>query len=218
MDTLFRNVFCMSFILVLAAIVLHMFVYPFWGPCRLRVREIARKKIFLFSLLLLEQKLGPIGRLKKLALLVAMFCFVVLFLTGFGPRILCGVPLSGWLLMIHATCAPVFIVCVAFLAATWAFQCRFTSCDWDWLVRLVSLKWKGLLDGSALGWKITAWALMILVLPVSLTMIAGMYPIFGTHGQEVLFELHRFTAIALTLAAMIHVYLIIRGRFKAEQG
>jgi hypothetical protein len=48
-------------------------------------------------------------------------------------------------------------------------------------------------------------------------MIASMYPIFGTHGQEVLFELHRFAAIILTLAAMVHVYLIIRGRFIAEQ-
>ncbi len=218
MDMLFRNSFIVGFILVFGAILLHSVLFPATRRCDLGVRVVIRKFVFLFSMILLEQKLGPIGRLRKLAWLAAAVCFVVLFVTGFGPRILWGVPLSGWLLMIHATFAPVFAVCVAFLAATWAWQCCFTSRDWDWVVRLFTFKWNNLLVDSDLGWKLSFWAMILLVLPLSLSIISSMYPIFGTHGQEVLFEIHRFTALVLSLIAMAHLYLVLRGRCKAEQG
>lgn len=218
MDTLFRTVFVAGFILVGGGIILHSVLFPAVRKCSLSVRAVIRKFVFLFSMVLLEQKLGPIGRLKKLAWLVATVCFLVLFATGFGPRILCDVPLSGWLLMIHATFAPVFAVCVAFLAATWAWQCCFSVRDWDWVVRLFTFQWKGLLVDSDLGWKLSFWAMILLVLPVSLSIVSSMFPVFGTHGQEVLFQIHRFTALALSLVALAHLYLVLRGRCKAEQG
>jgi cytochrome b subunit of formate dehydrogenase len=218
MDTLFRNAFLVGFIVVFGAIVLHSLLFPGVGPCNLSVRAILRKFVFLLTLVLLEQKLGPIGRLKKLAYLVAGICFLALFLTGFGPRILWGAPLAGWALMIHATFAPVFAVCVAFLAASWAWQCCFSSADWNWVVRLFTFRWKGLLADSDLGWKLTFWAMIILFLPVSLSIVSSMFPIFGTHGQEVLFQIHRFGALVLSLVALIHIYLVLRARCKAERG
>jgi hypothetical protein len=45
-----------------------------------------------------------------------------------------------------------------------------------------------------------------------------MFPIFGTHGQEVLFQIHRFSALVLSLVAMANIYLVLRARCKAEQG
>jgi len=48
--------------------------------------------------------------------------------------------------------------------------------------------------------------------PVSLSMVLSMFPIFGTHGQEWLMSLHQYTSLALTLVAMIHVYLVIRRK------
>jgi hypothetical protein len=218
MDTLFRNTVVVGFIVVIGAIVLHSLLFPSVRQCSLSVRAMLRKIVFLLTLVLLEQKLGPIGRLKKLAYLVAGACFLVLFLTGFGPRILLGVPLSGWLLMIHATFAPVFAVCVAFLAASWAWQCCFSGADWNWVVRFFTLKWKGILADCDLGWKLTFWAMIILFLPVSLSIVSSMFPIFGTHGQEFFFQIHRFSALALSLAALIHIYLVLRARCKAEQG
>lgn len=218
MDTLFRNAFIVGFVAVFGAIILHSLLFPGVCRCTLSVRANIRKLIFLLTQVLLEQKLGPIGRLRKLAFLVAGACFLVLFGTGFGPRILCGVPLSGWLLMIHATFAPVFAVCVAFLAATWAWQCCFSGADWNWVVRFVTLKWKGLLADCDLAWKLTFWAMIILFLPVCLSIVSSMFPIFGTHGQEVLFQIHRFSALVMSLIAVANIYLVLRARCKAEQG
>jgi hypothetical protein len=217
MDMLFRNAVIVGFVVVFGAVVLHSLLFPAVSQCTLSVRAIIRKIVFLFTLVLLEQKLGPLGRLKKLAYLVASVCFLVLFVTGFGPRILLGVPLSGWALMIHATFAPVFAVCVAFLAASWAWQCCFSATDWSWVVRFFTLKWKGLLADCDLGWKLSFWAMIILFLPVSLSIVSSMFPIFGTHGQEVLFQIHRFSALVLSLVALVNIYLVLRARCKAEQ-
>jgi cytochrome b subunit of formate dehydrogenase len=63
-----------------------------------------------------------------------------------------------------------------------------------------------------LGWKLTFWLAMFLAVPASLSMVLGMFPIFGTHGQETLLCLHQYSSLALTLAAMIHVYLVIRRK------
>jgi hypothetical protein len=217
MDMLFRYAVIVGLVLVVGAIALHSVLFPAVGRCTLGVRAVIRKLVFLCTLVLLEQKLGPIGRLRKLAWLVGAFCFLVLFLTGFGPRILYGVPLSGWLLMIHATFAPILAVCAAFLAASWAWQCCFSKADWNWVERFFSLKWKGLLTNCDLAWKLTFWAMIVLFLPVSLSIVSSMFPLFGDKVQEELFQIHRFTALALTLVAMIHVYLVLRGRCKGEQ-
>jgi hypothetical protein len=218
MDALFRNAVIIGFIVAFGAILFHSLLFPGVRQCTLSVRTVFRKFVFLLTLGLLEQKLGPIGRLRKLAYLVAAVCFMVLALTGFGPRILHGVPLSGWLLMIHATFAPVFAVCVAFLAASWAWQCCFSGADWNWVARFFTLKWKGLLIDCDFGWKLTFWAMIILFLPLCLSIVSSMFPIFGTHGQEVLFQIHRFSALVLSLVALVNIYLVLRARCKAEQG
>ena len=69
-------------------------------------------------------------------------------------------------------------------------------------------------DTADLGWKLTFWLAMFLVVPVSLSMVLGMYPRFGTHGQELLMGLHQYTSLALTLVVMIHVHLVIRRHCK----
>ena len=47
-------------------------------------------------------------------------------------------------------------------------------------------------------------------------MVLGMFPIFGTHGQETLLCLHQYSSLALTLVAMIHVYLVIRRNLNSS--
>ena len=41
-------------------------------------------------------------------------------------------------------------------------------------------------------------------------MVLGMFPIFGTHGQEWLMGLHQYTGLAVTLVVLIHLHLILR--------
>jgi len=86
--------------------------------------------------------------------------------------------------------------------------------DWQGLTSLMRLEKTDSGDTADLGWKLTFWLSMFLVVPVSLSMVLGMFQIFGTHGQELLISLHQYTSLALTLVAMIHVHLIIRRQCK----
>jgi hypothetical protein len=37
-----------------------------------------------------------------------------------------------------------------------------------------------------------------------------MFTLFGTHWQELLLDTHRYSALALALAVIVHTYLTIR--------
>tara|TARA_B100001115_G_scaffold167167_1_gene145969 strand:- start:149 stop:367 length:219 start_codon:yes stop_codon:yes gene_type:complete len=62
--------------------------------------------------------------------------------------------------------------------------------------------------------KLTFWGAMFLTVPVCLSIVAIMFAIFGTHGQEVLVGIHQYTGLGLVLLTSFHVYLIIRRHFK----
>lgn len=209
---MYESIACLIIIGSVGLAVLHWLACPCGKKRSLGIVPI----IHIVSIFLIEQKYNLIGRLKKLVYLVALFAFAVLFVTGFVQRLIMGVPLHGYVLMLHATFAPVFMVCAAISVFGYAQQCRLTAEDWDWVMKVVTLKWSGLLVDSDLGRKLTFWAAAGLVIPVALSMIASMYPIFGTHMQEVLFEVHRYGAVLLTSVAVFHVYLTMRMKLKQD--
>ena len=55
---------------------------------------------------------------------------------------------------------------------------------------------------------------MFLTVPASLSIVAVMFTIFGTHGQDVLVGVHQYTGLGLVLLTIIHVYLVLRHRLK----
>ena len=176
-----------------------------------------RKLIQLFTLLLIEQKLSPVSVLRKLVYLLALLCFVVLAITGFYPTVVLGKHISGYLVMIHATFAPIFAICLAVLAVMWARDSRFTVGDWPWFHRFVQrvtlVKGPGGQESSkspGLGLKISFWLIIFLALPLALSIVLSMFPLLGTHWQELLLGIHRYTALLFSLAAIVHIYLVIR--------
>ena len=158
--------------------------------------------------------LSTLAKLRRLACLLAAGSLVMLFVTGFVGRLLFGEQITGYTLMLHVGLAPVFIVCTGFILVAWGYQCRLNEDDWQGLTSLMRLEKIDSGDTADLGWKLTFWLSMFLVVPVSLSMVLGMFQIFGTHGQELLISLHQYTSLALTLVAMIHVHLIIRRQCK----
>jgi len=179
---------------------------------RWRPIDIVRTLIRLFTLVFLEQKLNFVGVLRKLVYLLALLCFIVLVITGFYPVVFLGEHLSGYLLMVHATFAPVLAGCLAVLALMWADNCRFEKNDWPWLQKLLHGQAAAKPAGAKcqLGQKICFWLIILLALPVILSIVLGMLPLFGTDGQEFLLNLHRYSTLLLAAAAMLHTYLIIR--------
>ena len=171
----------------------------------------------LFTLIFPEQKLSLPGKIRKLVFLVALLSFLVLFLTGFGP-VLFGGKLHGWLLMIHATFALVFIACAAIVVFLGAGQYAFNQGDADHLPKTClpvksSCCW---LTDTGIGAKAGFWMLTVLILPVTLTMVLSMLPLFGTHGQELLFHWHRWCALVFAWIAIVELYMLIRMEVRKD--
>jgi cytochrome b subunit of formate dehydrogenase len=159
--------------------------------------------------------------LRMLAYLLAVVCYVVLALTGFYPVLILGEHISGFLVMLHVTFAPVLTVCLAVLAVMWASNCRFTAGDWPWFERIVqrvtsvrSVDKTAKSKSSGLGQKITFWLIIFLTLPLALSIVISMFPLFGTHGQELLLGLHRNIAYIFTVVVIVHTFLLIRSTAK----
>jgi len=213
---MFQKISITALLVTVAGIALHCIAFPAskqrqWNP--------VRKLVHLLTLILLEQKLSPVGVLRKLVYLLAPLCFVVLAVTGFYPTLVLGEHISGYLLMVHAAFAPIFAICLAVLAVMWAGNCRFTRSDWPWFQRFIqrvtlvkSIGEESLCRSHRLAEKTAFWLAVFLTLPLIMSIVLSMFPLFGTYWQELLLATHRWTALAFALVAIVHTYLIIRTK------
>ncbi len=155
-------------------------------------------------------------RLVHLALTVS---FLVLAITGFA-EVFEGERMEGFVLMIHATFAPVFACSVAAMMLTWAGDCRFESHDRAWLrAGGCCCSCKDVPAGRfSGGQKMLFWLTGILTLVLTLSMVASMFPIFSGHGMEILLQIHRYSALLLVVVMLMHAYatlMVRRGGFWA---
>ena len=152
--------------------------------------------------------------------LLALLSFVVLAITGFYPTLVLGEHISGYLIMIHATFAPILAICLAILAVMWAGTCRLNSNDWPWITHIiekvtqVKINPKASDNNSFVGQKISFWLIIFLALPLTMSIILSMLPYFGTHWQEIFVFIHRYTALTFAIAVLIHTHLIIFSQIK----
>ena len=222
---MFRVVSITAFLVVFGGICVHCIALAMAKGYRWRPIDILKTLVHLFTLFFLEQKLNLVGVLRRLIYLLALLCFVVLLITGFYPVLVYGEHLSGFLLMLHATFAPVFAACLAVLVVFWADNCRFDKNYWPWLQRVLGrevvnkagVKKYEPRSSEGLGEllrKICFWLIILLALPVILSVVLSMFPFFGTDGQGFLLNLHRYSALLLALAAIVHTYLVIRTQME----
>jgi cytochrome b subunit of formate dehydrogenase len=197
---MYQTISIIAILTTLVGIVLHRLVSP---SKKKRQRKSTKKSI--------------VGVLRILVYLLALLCFVVLAVTGFYPTLVLGEHISGYLLMIHATFAPIFAVCLAVLAVMWASRCRLSYSDWPGFQRFVQRVTlvkntvnETLYNSIGLGQKITFWLIIFLALPLILSIVLSMFPLFGTHWQELLLSTHRYTALVFAMVAIVHTYFIIR--------
>jgi len=149
----------------------------------------------------------------RLASLAAIGSFGALFLTGFGPAFL-GLRLAGYLLIAHVTCAPVFVVSVAFLILVRTKANAFVRANAEPLLDLLKVPVQEPLQPGDTGLvaKGCFWAIAVLSLPLVLSSVLSMFPLFGTAGQQLLFEVHRCCALAVSLFVLVHAYATVRHR------
>jgi cytochrome b subunit of formate dehydrogenase len=198
-------------------IVIHWIIFrpksnELFGPDRrLRILDPLRCLVFLFTLFFIPQKLNLAGVFRKLIFLLALLCFAILFVTGFYSKIIYGTTISGYWLMIHATAAPIFAVCIAILSVMWAQNCRLNKNYWPWLQKIIQRETtnKAVPEKHELIQKICFWLIIILAIPLILSIILSMFTFFGTYWQNVLADTHRYCALLFATIVIVHTYLFM---------
>ncbi|MBN2183207.1 MAG: hypothetical protein JW715_14945 [Sedimentisphaerales bacterium] len=214
---MYRWISIISFLFIFGGIGLSCLLWP----CKECRRNPLKMLVRLFTLIFIEQKLSPAEALRKLVYLLALLCFVILAITGFYPTLVLGEHISGYLLMIHATFAPILAVCLAILAVMWAANCRFAANDWPWLRRIIqrvtlakNVDNEGTKSQICIGQRISFWLIIFLALPLILSIVMSMFPYFGTYWQKLLLSIHRYTALVFVLVVIVHTYLLIRTQIE----
>jgi hypothetical protein len=151
----------------------------------------------------------PLGRWQRLLYAVTILSLLVLVFTGFWPAVR-GEPLRGWLLMIHNSAAPAFAIGLLVLAFLWAERRPARLVESPVTTRAPGATVSA--AGFGRGQRLVFWAAALLATTLVLTMMFSMVQIFGTPGQELLFEIHRYSALAMVLVAMVHGYLVALDR------
>jgi cytochrome b subunit of formate dehydrogenase len=211
---MFETVSIFAFLATCVGIAVHWVATPAGGS-----RNVVQGWVHMMSLLLIEQRSSLLGALKKLCYLVAMVCFIVLAITGFYPVLIQGKHISGFLMMIHATFAPIFALCMAILAITWAGGNRFTAEDCPWMSRLLRRVTRLQVAADDRPWrcslvlyKAAFWFLLFLTLPLVLSIVVSMFHLLGTPWQRSTLAIHRWIGMVFVIVGIIHTYLAIRLR------
>ncbi|RPH36253.1 hypothetical protein EHM92_04830 [bacterium] len=151
---------------------------------------------------------NALGVLRGLFYLLTLVLFMVLAITGFIPVVLFGGHLTGVLLLVHATAAPLFALSLALLSLLWAHRQRFTEENWNTVRNLTARRQVEPDRLQEVVRKACFWLIMAFSLPLILSIILGVFPLFGTEGQEALVLLHGISALLLTITAIIHSYTL----------
>lgn len=211
---MFETVSIVAFLATVVGIAIHWVAAPVGGS-----RCVIGCGVHALSMLLIEQKSSVLGILKKLVYLLAVVCFLVLAITGFYPVLVHGRHISGFGMMVHATFAPIFALCMALLAITWAGGNRFTIEDCPWVSRLLRrvTRLHIATDDRPCRCALTLckaafWLLLVLTLPLVLSIVISMFHLLGTDWQRTTLAIHRWVGMVFVIVAIIHTYLAIRLR------
>ena len=138
-----------------------------------------------------------IGILGRLAYAVLCLTGLVLAVTGVGTFLAGKAPMTHWVLMAHASAAPAFAMALAVVALSWSGSTR---------------PGDAASQSGGLG-RFWFWLVLLAGLVVLLSGAVPMTPVFGTHGQHTLYLTHRYGAMVLTGALILHlVSLVLRPK------
>ena len=173
---LFRQILPYALAGIVGIMVLHMLIALVF-----RGAAADRKRWNLWDILIY---LGTIG------------CVAILALTSFVEVFRHG-ELGGWPLFLHMCGAGAFTAVLPLLVLSWAHLNQFQVGPST-----------GKTDPAKFYWvpKLMFWAIVASGLVVTMTMLISMLPIFGSDGQHVLLDLHRYSGLVVVLALVLHFY------------
>ena len=137
-------------------------------------------------------------------------CFLTLGITGFIAVIVQHSPLRGWLWVIHMVAAPLFVLGLCGVLVSWARDARFASCDIEWALKFGGYLWgekHAPADRFNGGQKAYFWTVGLLGLVSLVSGLGRFAPMFDGPSQELLYQVHRYSALLFVMAAIVHLYL-----------
>lgn len=138
----------------------------------------------------------PIGYLRILVNAVGFLGLLGAASTGFSALLTSNNEMTGDRLIWHVTFAPVFALTAVAVTFFWAHKNRFAAAD-QWPVTLR---------------KFFFWCAVALSVPAMVSILAAMFPLFGTDDQQELFRIHRYCAPLLTGAGLLFAYFALVTR------
>jgi len=154
-----------------------------------------------------------LNTLKRFFYLATLASALILALTGFLPVIVFGAAVSNLALMLHLVLAPLFALGITALALFWAQRHRFNQTDWERLRQWFRKEKSAAPQENPNVWqKICFWSSLLLALPVIVSTVLMMYPLYGTSGQEWLLHLHGYAGLLLLAVAVLHTYLVLANK------
>jgi hypothetical protein len=145
-----------------------------------------------------RRSLGSL-RLLKLERLIYLFFLLAVAIqavSSFGSILLHG-RMSGWWHVLHMSVAGLFAVTLTAMALLWAEQSSFERGD--------SRRFY-------LGEKASFWLIILAGFVTLVSALLGMMSWFGSGAQNTLFEIHRYSALALVICALFNGYRVLLGR------
>lgn len=151
---------------------------------------------------------------ERLVHIVLVLTFLILAWTGFYAAIGWGGPMKGYMLMIHTTSGAVFAFCVGLMMVTWAADHAFARHDGIWLKRGGCLSTASDMPAGRFtaGEKIYFWSAGALTLVALLSMLLSMIKVLGTSGQHLMYHVHRWSTLALTVLTIWHAYATVLAK------
>jgi hypothetical protein len=145
-----------------------------------------------------RKSLGSLKLLKVERLIYLLFLLAVAMqaITSFGS-ILAGGRMHGWMHIMHMSVAGLFAVTLTALALLWAEQ---SSVEVGTAPRFYG------------GEKASFWLTILAGFSTLVSALLGMMAWFGTDGQTKLFQIHRYSALALVICALFNGYRVLMGR------
>lgn len=162
-----------------------------------------KKSLTNLKLLKSQSFLDNLTLIRRIVYLITLFLFLIMVISAFIPIVLFGDSLNGLFLLVHVSAAPLFAITLAILIILSAHSNRFNKSDVD-----LSNKNKKF-NFNQIGYiKITFWLIVLFSIPTMISVILGMFPLFGTEGQLYLLEIHRYSAVIIFFLVILHSGLV----------
>ncbi len=145
---------------------------------------------------------SKINWMKYFFYLTTIIFFSLMVLSAFLNVIFIGDDLTGLFLLVHVTVAPLFSIFLAITIILFAQSNTFNKNDFT-----VSIEGKNKLNKNGYP-KIIFWLIVFFSIPIMVSIILSMFPLFGTEGQIFLLNIHRYSTLIIFILFIFHIALV----------